>query len=112
MVAVNDITVTMLWTKSFLEAQGCTIKKNILCQDNKSAPLLEENRKKSSGKQTRALNALHFVMTDQVEKGNVVIEHCPTDDVTGDCMTKPLQGGKFCKCLLMTFLAMPIKTID
>jgi hypothetical protein len=36
-------------------------------------------------------------MTDQVEKGNVQIEYCPTDDMIGDFMTKPLQGDKFRK---------------
>ena len=34
-------------------------------------------------------------MTDQVAKGNVVIEHCSTDEMVADYMTKPLQGKKF-----------------
>lgn len=81
----------------FLEEQGHTIEKNVLCQDDKSAMLLKENGKKSSSKRTRALNIRHFFVTDQVEKGKLTIECCPTDDVTGDFMSKPLQGGKFCK---------------
>jgi hypothetical protein len=36
-------------------------------------------------------------MTNQVEKGNVQIEYCPTDDMIGDYMMKPLQGDKFRK---------------
>ena len=36
-------------------------------------------------------------MTDQVAKGNASIDYCPTDDMTGDYMTKPLQGTKFKK---------------
>ena len=95
LVAVDDALVMILWTKLFLEEQGYDIDKNILYQDNKSAILLETNGKKSSGKRTRAINIRYFFITDQVEKGNVSIEYCPTDEMTGDLHTKPLQGEKF-----------------
>ena len=97
LVGVDDVLVMILWTKLFLEEQGYEIEKNILYQDNKSAILLESNGKKSSGKRTRALNIGYFFLTDQVEKGNVTIEYCPTDDMVGDFHTKPLQGEKFRK---------------
>ena len=73
------------------------VEKNILYQDNKSTILLEENGKRSSGKRTRALNVRYFFMTDQIERGNVVVEYCPTDDMIADFMSKPLQGTKFQK---------------
>ena len=69
----------------------------MLFQESKSVILLEKNGKKSSGKRTRALNIRYFMITDQVEKGNVKIEYCPTDDMTGDYMSKGLQGVKFNK---------------
>ncbi len=31
----------------------------------------------------------------KVEKGNVTIEYCPTLEMIGDYMTKPLQGKLF-----------------
>ena len=52
---------------------------------------------KSSGKRTRALNIRYFFLTDQVEKGNVTIVYCPTNDMVGDFHSKPLQGEKFQK---------------
>ena len=70
----------ILWTKLFLEAQGYKVMENILYQDNKSAILLESNGRRSSSKRTRALNIRYFFLTDQVEKGNVSIEYCPTDN--------------------------------
>ena len=97
LVGADDISVMILWTKLFLEEQGYEIEKNILYQDNKSAILFETNGKKSSGKRTRALNIRYFFLTDQVEKGNLTIEYCPTDDMVGDFHTKPLQGEKFRK---------------
>ena len=32
---------------------------------------------------------------DQVEKGNLRIEYCPTAEMNGDYMSKPLQGSLF-----------------
>ena len=71
-----------------MEAQGYTIEENILHHDNKSTILLQEIGRKSAGKWSR---------TDQVEKGNLRITYCPTNDMTADYMTKPLQGKKFHK---------------
>eukprot|EP00980_Cylindrotheca_fusiformis_P013423 scaffold3434_cov70-Cylindrotheca_fusiformis.AAC.1 len=96
LVGVDDVATHILWTKLFLEKQGYQIEKNILFQDNQSAILLETNgRKTSAGQRSRALNVRYFFIADQVEKGNVVVKHCPTDEMVGDYMTKPLQGSKF-----------------
>jgi len=95
LVAADDVATMILWTKLFLEAQGYDITENILYQDNKSAILLEKNGRKSAGKRSRALNVRYFFLTDQVEKGDIKIEYCPTDDMIGDYMSKPLQGKKF-----------------
>ena len=56
---------------------------------------MERNGKKSSSKRTRAINIRYFFITDQVEKGNVSIEYCPTGEMLADFMTKPLQGRLF-----------------
>ena len=53
LVAADDVSVIIFWTKLFLEAQGYEVEKNILFQDNKSAILLEENGRKSAGKPTK-----------------------------------------------------------
>ena len=95
LVGANDASVMILWTKLFMEHQGYNIEKNILYQDNKSAILLETNGRKSAGKRSRALNVRYFFLTDQVERGNLSIEYCPTDEMWGDFHSKPLQGEKF-----------------
>jgi hypothetical protein len=96
-VSADDCATKILWSKLFMEAQGYGIEKNILYQDNKSAILLEENGKKSSSKRTRAMNIRYFFLTDQIEKGNLVVEYCPTDEMIADYFTKPLVGSKFIK---------------
>ena len=75
-----------------MEQQGYSLNKNILFQDNKSAILLENNRKRSAGKRSRALNVRYFFLTDQVEKGNLSIEYCPTDLMCGVFHDKALTG--------------------
>ena len=97
LVGVDDAVNMILWTKLFLEAQGYKISTNVLYQDNKSAILLEKNGKRSSSKRTRAINIRYFFVTDQVEKGNISVEYCPTGEMVADFMTKPLQGTQFLK---------------
>ena len=95
LVAVDDGMSKMLWTRLFLEAQGLTIADNILYQDNQSAILLAKNGKASSSKRTRHFNIRYFFVTDQVEKGNLTIKFCPTDEMQADYQTKPNTGAKF-----------------
>jgi hypothetical protein len=95
LVGADDASVLILWTKLFLAEQGYAVNDNILFQDNKSMILLQENGKKSSGSRTRALNIRYFFLTDQIEKGNVRIDHCPTGEMVADNLSKPLQGKTF-----------------
>jgi hypothetical protein len=96
-VGVDDFMPAVCWTKCFLEAQGYTVSDNIIFQDNKSAILLEKNGKASSSKRTKHIDVRFFFITDRVKKGDVSIEWCPTGDMIGDYMTKPLQGALFRK---------------
>ena len=100
LIGVDDAATMVLWTKLFMEEQGYDIEENKIYQDNKSAILLETNGRKSAGKRSRALNVRYFFVTVHVEKGNVIIDYCSTDDMIADYMTKPLQGEKFRKMIL------------
>jgi hypothetical protein len=66
-----------------------------LFQDNKSAILLEKNGKASSSKRTKHISIRYFFITDRVKKGDVSLAWCPTGDMIGDYVTKPLQGALF-----------------
>ena len=95
LVAVDDCMAQVLWTKYFLEEQGYDTKAHILLQDNQSAIKLEKNGHKSMGQRSRHIKIRYFFITDQIQKGNVQVEYCPTDQIAGDYMSKPLQGHKF-----------------
>ena len=96
-VGADDFMPAICWTRYFMEAQGYKVNDNILFQDNKSAMLLEKNGKKSSSKRTKHINIRYFFITDRIAKGELKVEWCPTQDMIGDYMTKPLQGALFRK---------------
>ena len=86
-VGADDEMPQMLWTLCFLEAQGCKIDDNLLCQDNKSSILLETNGRGSSGTQTRHIAVRCFFVADGVKSGEIRIEHCPTGIMIADYFT-------------------------
>ena len=96
LVAANDAMGPLMWTKLFLQKQGYN-PTVMFEQDNTSAILLEGNGKSSSGKRTRHLNIRFFCITDLLEKQEFEVEHCPTEDMQADFLTKPLQGETFKK---------------
>ena len=99
LVGVSDALPLVIWTRKFLEAQGFKVTDNIVYQDNQSAMLLEQNGKRSSGKNTRHLDIRYFYCTDQIngDEKTMSVHYCPTGEMLGDFMTKPLQGSQFKK---------------
>jgi hypothetical protein len=96
LVSADDAAGPMLWTLRFLQSQGIKVK-NVMYQDNKSTILLQTNGRSSAGKRSRHLDIRYYFLHDLKDKGLVTIEYCPTDDMWGDYMSKPLHGTKFTK---------------
>jgi hypothetical protein len=94
-VAAAELLPQALWTSSFLRHQGYDVKNALLKQDNMSAMLLEKNGVLSRGKKSRHVDVRFFFVKDRVEKGEVDIAFCGTEDMVADYLTKPLQGNKF-----------------
>ena len=97
LVGVDDKISKILWTKRFIEHQGFKIKLNIIYQDNTSTIKLADNGEASLGKRTRHFDIKCFHVADLISRDEVVIRHCPTDEMIADYMTKALVGGKFTK---------------
>lgn len=92
LVAVGQFLPLVMWVPLLLGEQGYPTETNRAYQDNKSAILLEKNRKASSSKRTRAINVGYFMVTDLVKRGELDIICCPTDEMIGDYFTKSLKG--------------------
>ena len=97
LVGGDDFMPAICWTRYFVDAQAYHVVDNIMFQDNKSSILLEKNGKASSSKRTKHINVRYFFITDRIAKGELSVTWCPTGDMIGDFMTKPLQGALFRK---------------
>ena len=56
---------------------------------------LEQNGRESLGKRKRHFNIKYFYATNLIERGDLSIEYCNTDNMIGDYMTKATVGQKF-----------------
>ena len=70
LVAVDDVSTLVLWTRLFLECQGHATTDATLHQDNKSAILLEKNGRASSGERTKHIDVRHHFIRDLIEMEN------------------------------------------
>jgi hypothetical protein len=95
LIGLDDYIAKVMWTRHFLDAQGYNVKDNIIYQDNKSTIQLAENGRPNIGKRSRHLNIKYFFVTDLINRKQVSIKYCPTDEMVVDYMTKPLTGTKF-----------------
>ena len=91
LIVVDDCMSQLLWTHYFMEAQGYEVKDLAVYQDSKSAILLEENGRASSGRRRR-----YFFRTLDAYEGNEqqVLSYY------GDAklfFTEPLQRKSCCK---------------
>ena len=96
-VGADDFMPPVCWTHYFMQAQGYKIVDNIMYQDNKSSILLEKNGKASSSKRTKHINIRYFFITDRIQQNELSVVWCPTGNMIGDFVTKPLQGAIFKK---------------
>ena len=94
---VYDVLRQVMWTRNFLDLQGCGVVDSVIHQDNRSAMLLENNGCASSSKRTRHLNLQYFFVMDLFKVKEMSVVHCPTEEMISDFFTKPLQGVLFCK---------------
>jgi len=100
-VGVDDIMNIQIWTRYYLDAQakhsGSTTsqQRDILHQDNTSSIRLEKNGKASSTKRTRHIDIRYSFVTDRLKASGsrLDIQHCPTEEMSADILTKPLQGN-------------------
>ena len=58
---------------------------------------MENNGKALIRTQVKHINIRYLFITNRVNKGEVSVVWCPTGDIIGDYMTKPLQGDMFRK---------------
>ena len=94
-VAAASCCAQLLWIKQQLKdfgiETGCI---PILC-DNTSAMNMAKNP--AQHKRTKHIDVRHHFLHDNVEKGNIVMKFCKTEDQVADIFTKALGRESFQK---------------
>ncbi len=91
---MDDVLPTIQWTRNFMFDQGYDLE-TIIKEDNRSTMLPMKNGKLSSGKRTKHLDIRYFYVKDLLDRGIVKIEHCVSNDMIADFLTKSIQGSRF-----------------
>ena len=97
LIGASDYLPNTIWVMEFMKAQGYPIQKSRFSQDNESAIRLERNGRASAGQKSRHINIRHFWITDRLRNDDIQLQHCPTESMLADFLTKPLQGNLFRK---------------
>ncbi|KAG7353630.1 hypothetical protein IV203_002985 [Nitzschia inconspicua] len=92
LVGVNDAMSIILWTRHFLEAQGHTVRENVVYQDNESAIVGKERAAIYETNSPSRRMIRYFFVTDNIHRGKMSIEYYPTGDMVADYFTY-LQCG-------------------
>ena len=96
-VGVSDFLPYTMWASFFLKAQGYKLSRNIFYQDNTSAIKMLKNGKESCGSKSRHIHIRYFFTKDVINRENMEVLHCPTEQMVTDFYTKPLQGKHYYK---------------
>ena len=96
-VGTSDYLPHNLHFTMFLREQGYPIDSNVMYQDNQSAIRMITNGRMSCTSNSKHVDIRYFFIKDRVDKKEIQIAYCPTDEMLADYFTKPLQGALFNK---------------
>lgn len=97
-ISVGEKPPKYLWFRNFaVERFRDPEQVHILCQDNKSIIILQNNGRLSCGKGSKHIHILYFFITaGRIKQREIHVKYyCPTGDMIFDYSTKPLQGSIF-----------------
>ncbi|KAA8491350.1 Copia protein [Porphyridium purpureum] len=93
-LAVSDAIGAALWLTNFLREQGHQCDAPVLLQDNQSAIAMMRRGRPHSAR-ARHMHIRHFFVHDLIQRSELQVEHCGTQYMVSDILTKPLQGSQF-----------------
>jgi len=94
LVALSDATSLAMFQMLFMQSLGFDLKPVLMHQDNMSTISMAKNGYSTSDR-TKHIKIRYFFIKQFLDSGEFEIEHCPTDLMLADLLTKPLQGQKF-----------------
>jgi len=94
LVALSDATSLAAYELQFMISLGMEMGHAQVYQDNTSTIRMAHNGKSNSDR-TKHIKLRYFFIKQYLDSGEFVVTHCPTEIMTADILTKPLQGSLF-----------------
>jgi len=92
--ALHDVLSGTQWARNILEELGYKQDATTIFQDNKSTICLGEKGHSNDGK-AKHIKAKYFYAKHLIDGGVIKLKYLPTNEMTADILTKPLNGIKF-----------------
>lgn len=95
-MALSEAAKEVIWIRRLLIELGEKFEMpTIIYEDNQSCLKLIENEKLSN--RSKHIDTKKFFVKDHVDNGNINCKYCPTEEMIGDLMTKPLAAARIQK---------------
>ena len=94
-IAAENCCAQLLWMKQTLKDFNVSLSQVPLLCDNESAIKLANNPVQHQ--RSKHIEVRHHFLRDYVEKKDIQLCYCKTDDQLADIFTKPLDESRFCK---------------
>ena len=94
LVALSDKGSAVIWIREFMLYQGANMGPAKIREDNQST-ITSVMKGRGTSERVRHIKVHRFWLKDNVERGEVVFKHTPTQNMIADILTKPLQGELF-----------------
>ncbi|CAI7756705.1 unnamed protein product [Closterium sp. NIES-53] len=102
-IALCTATKEGLYLRELLEeAKIAKVPNFSLFCDNQSA--IRIANKNGFSNRTKHIALRYFFVKDEIEKGKLQLDYCPTTEMAADYLTKKLPKGEFEYCMLLTGL--------
>ncbi|CAI5721435.1 unnamed protein product [Peronospora destructor] len=94
-MALSEATQEAVWLKSFMRvlSEEAGDDSLIIFEDNQGAIALAKNPE--FHKRTKHIDIRYHFVREKVEKNQVVLQYCPTQDMLADIMTKAIAAPQF-----------------
>jgi hypothetical protein len=85
----SDAAKEAIWLQDLLQELKLTdTAHSLIHQDNQGAIFIEKNA--SNKQRIKHIDIRHHFIREQVERGRIIIQYCPTEMMLADILTKPL----------------------
>jgi hypothetical protein len=92
---VNELTSELLWAIDLLGELGYPQKPVRILEDNQSCITMMQQKPRNFQSKSKHIRVKWKFFRQQYKQGIMYLEHCPTDRMVADLLTKPLGGQLF-----------------